>query len=159
MKINCSVCKRQYDLGGSAVPVEAQCECGHERCIEPTKTCPMCGERILAVAQKCRYCGEYLNVAAAPPVPASSVDRITYTIVALFLGGLGIHNFMAGETLVGWMKIVVWLCVFIFLVYVKVPLDGALAIASLCCVLCAINDIIHGPRKTAHNLHAEAAKK
>jgi len=89
-----------------------------------TVECPFCAEQIIAHAKKCRFCGEtvdvalrraeealraserqsgnvYMNAAVAAPVfnrPYKS--RGTAIILALLLGGIGIHKFYLGRP--GW---------------------------------------------------------
>lgn len=72
--------------------------------------CANCGKPVDANAEVCLNCGvatkggvngDYLN----------GKDKITIALICFFLGGLGIHNFMLGETKKGVLKIVLSLCV------------------------------------------------
>jgi len=68
------------------------------------KFCKNCGNQVEETAQFCLKCGvaiannngDYLN----------GQDKIVMILVCLFLGGLGIHNFMMGETKKGVFKII-----------------------------------------------------
>ena len=89
------------------------------------KECPYCGEKILQKAKKCKYCGEMLDPVMREmenlkrrndtiPIivnnnnnnnnisqfretaPVSTKSRLTYILLALLLGMIGIHNFYAG---------------------------------------------------------------
>lgn len=72
---------------------------------EGNSYCANCGEAIPANADVCLKCGvavkgnaksEYLN----------GQDKIVIILVCLFLGGLGIHNFMMGESKKGIFRII-----------------------------------------------------
>jgi len=71
--------------------------------------CANCGKEIAANADVCLNCGvankkansNYLN----------GQDKVVMIIVAVLIGGLGIHNFMMGETKKGIFRIVMsFLC-------------------------------------------------
>ena len=70
---------------------------------QPTRRCPMCGEKILAVARKCRFCGEYLDESGQP---LRRKNRTVYVLLGLFLGGFGAHNFYIGQQWRGAIKVV-----------------------------------------------------
>ncbi len=68
------------------------------------KFCNNCGNAVEENAEVCLKCGvaltnkngDYLN----------GQDKIVMILVCLFLGGLGIHNFMMGETKKGVFRII-----------------------------------------------------
>ena len=110
--------------------------------------CPYCKELIDADAKKCKACGEIVdptlrelenlkqqnannpiivnnnnnnnNNNEAPAIAGTRKSRVTYILLALFLGGLGIHNFYAGRTGcgVGQLLITLFLCWLIFPIFI-----------------------------------------
>ncbi len=59
--------------------------------------CSSCGSAIKAAAEICPKCG-VRNMAASAPKVTGAKDRLTYILLGIFLGCLGIHNFYAGYT-------------------------------------------------------------
>ena len=64
--------------------------------------CANCGKELDTNAEVCLNCG----VAVKKAGDLNGQDRIVMILICLFLGGLGIHNFMMGETKKGVFKII-----------------------------------------------------
>lgn len=62
--------------------------------------CPYCKEDIQEGALKCKHCGSTLGSSGDAMAPTSDKSKIVAGILALFLGGLGIHKFYVGSW--GW---------------------------------------------------------
>ena len=83
--------------------------------------CPNCGKEVPENATICLGCGislaEQKNEAAPEAEKKNNKlggqDKTVMILIALFIGGLGIHNFMMGETKKGIVKIVFSLCFYI----------------------------------------------
>lgn len=108
----------------------------------------MCGEEILAVAKKCKHCGEYLDQVSrqiAGSKPSYNVDRVSYTLVGLFLGCIGIHNFMDGNTRSGFGKIIIAVLALFFLIVWGVRGIPAVMSGLLGTAVRTILDLIKGP--------------
>ena len=68
--------------------------------------CPNCGNTTAPEAEFCLSCGVALKKAAAEQAPLAGQNKIVMILLAILIGGLGIHNFMMGETKKGIVKIV-----------------------------------------------------
>ena len=68
--------------------------------------CANCGKDIAPNAEVCLSCG----VAVKKTVNYGGYDKIVLALICFFLGGIGIHNFMLGETKKGIVKIVLSFC-------------------------------------------------
>ena len=80
------------------------------------KFCQNCGKELMPGADVCMNCGVAVNKQQAQQNGGvdgnylNGKDKTTLAVLAFLLGGLGIHNFMLGETKKGIMKIVLTLC-------------------------------------------------
>ena len=73
--------------------------------------CANCGEAVSPEAAVCMKCGVAVkNAGATAGGNLNGQDKVVMILICLFLGGLGIHNFMMGETKKGVFKIIMSLC-------------------------------------------------
>lgn len=84
----CKNCGNAMDVN-AAVCVRCGCSKG-----TGTSFCPNCGQPTSPNAAVCTSCGCGLNVAPA----ADAKSKLVAGLLAIFLGGLGIHNFYLGYT-------------------------------------------------------------
>lgn len=78
---------------------------------EGSTFCPNCGNTTAPDAEYCLSCGVALKKAdKAADGSLGGKDKVVIILVCLFLGGLGIHNFMMGETKKGIVRIVASPC-------------------------------------------------
>lgn len=68
--------------------------------------CANCGQTVASGAEVCLSCG----VAVKKAGDYGKYDKVVIALVCFFLGGIGIHNFMLGETKKGIVKIVLNFC-------------------------------------------------
>jgi predicted nucleic acid-binding Zn ribbon protein len=153
MIIKCPSCNREYQVDDTLRYSTFECECGAkfvnaQNIPAPTrgkiKKCMYCGEIILAEALKCKHCGEFLDELSQRK---KQIDRTLYTILALFLGGIGVHNFYAGrgEILAGITHIIIVIASFVMLAIAgEAGMVAFLAVHLANCVF-AIVEIIRGP--------------
>ena len=74
---------------------------------EGTAFCANCGKEMAPGADVCLNCGVAVKKAASK---YGGYDKVVIALVCFFLGGIGVHNFMLGETKKGIVKIVLSLC-------------------------------------------------
>lgn len=79
-----------------------------------TNFCANCGAQVAPGAVICTNCGVAVNPQAAQTIAngnnLNGQDKLTMALICFFLGGLGIHNFMMGESKKGIFKIVMLFC-------------------------------------------------
>ena len=71
--------------------------------------CANCGNAVAPNAAVCLSCGVAIQQNAGGAYLGGK-DKITMALICFFLGGLGIHNFMMGDTKKGIVKIVFSFC-------------------------------------------------
>lgn len=74
---------------------------------EGTNYCANCGKPMNPGAEVCLSCGVAAKKAGGD---YAGHDKMTMALICFFLGGIGIHNFMMGETKKGIVKIAATCC-------------------------------------------------
>ena len=69
--------------------------------------CSNCGKEVAPNSEVCLNCGVAIAKASAG---YGNYDKVTIALICFFLGGIGIHNFLLGETKKGVVKIVLSFC-------------------------------------------------
>ena len=72
---------------------------------EGVSYCANCGNQVMPNAAVCMNCGVAITNGGAKG-DLNGQDKTVMILICLFLGGLGIHNFMMGETKKGVFKII-----------------------------------------------------
>ena len=76
--------------------------------------CANCGQPVAENAAVCLSCGVAIKGAGAAAAGngeyLNGQNKTTMALICFFLGGLGIHNFMMGETKKGVFKIIMSIC-------------------------------------------------
>lgn len=91
--------------------------------------CANCGNPVTAGAAVCLNCGvAVVDEAAKKANYLNGKDKVTIALICFFLGGLGIHNFMMGETKKGVFRIVMSCCfgigcIFALIDFIKILTD------------------------------------
>lgn len=91
------------------------------------KFCSNCGNAVAENAEFCMNCGVAIKKKGAEGDLAGQ-SKTTMAVICFFLGALGIHNFMMGETKKGVFKIVMNLCfglgaIFALIDFIKILCD------------------------------------
>ena len=101
----CKNCGEQL-TDGQAVCIKCGVKVG-----EGNGFCANCGKPVDPNAEVCLNCGHAIKKnGAGLDGDLAGHDKVTLAVICFFLGGIGVHNFMMGETKKGIFKIAATLC-------------------------------------------------
>ncbi len=103
------------NCGEAMAPNQAIClKCG-VKTGDGNSFCANCGKPVAPNAAVCLNCGVAIGKGGATGVGGdlAGKDKTTMALICFFLGGIGIHNFMMGETKKGIFKIIMSLCFYL----------------------------------------------
>jgi len=94
---------------------------------EGSNYCANCGNTIAPNAAVCLSCGVAVKKAGAGNLAGH--DKILILVLCFFLGGIGVHNFVMGETKKGVFKIIASLCcgigfIFVIIDFIKICMNS-----------------------------------